>query len=537
VNTLRTVVYAGLYAALITLSGCSGPLVGLECQDGFVRCGSACYALESDLAHCGACDIACSADQQCVAAQCVAAPDPDGGGDGLDDGAVRDGGDARVADAGDARVGDGGDAGAADAGDARVGDAGDGGPSIGMDGGDGSVGMDGGDGGPSVGMDGGDGSVGMDGSADSEGGAGDGGGTADGRVEVDGNITVPSPVICFGPGSPEDCTCGLDQPTRCGPINEYVCVDTTNDPRFCGACDNICPADQVCSNSVCRPICEAPLTFCSGLCVDLTSNDQFCGSCTIACGALAACINGICEGRAVGHVVLLGHDLSVLQRPSIPRLLGNAVFLTRAAVTRVLVLNTFTDAASNLGLTTALATAAAERTRLYTTITANPATLREQLSDADVFVVNVQQSASDLQLRTWGSEWAAAFDDFLFRGGVIVVLDAGVASNAGTYQLLEAATVTRGSVTRSLLPISARRPLSQRLLRLASPNDAIATNIPNPYPSEADVAGFIQAAVANPGVVVVESTVVGGAGSGPGVLADGGLDLALPVVIHNTVVD
>ena len=76
---------------LLGLAGCGSPLVGLECRDGFERCGGACYDLSSDEEHCGGCGITCRLTEQCVASACV--PEsvrPDGGTD--DGGPGMDGG-------------------------------------------------------------------------------------------------------------------------------------------------------------------------------------------------------------------------------------------------------------------------------------------------------------------------------------------------------------------------------------------------------------------------------------------------------------
>lgn len=509
-NKLRTLAYA-LHVALLLAAGCGSPLVGLECDDNYTRCGSSCVSLSDDINNCGACGNVCSAGQQCVAQMCTTGgPQPDGGEGGTAEGGLSEGGV------------DGGDGGR-DGGDGSV-DAGDGG---GRDGGDGSIDIDaniGGDGGD--GSIQGDGSIGGDGDVDIDGSAGDGGL----QVEVDGNIITLPPPLCtpIGEADPADCTCDLTTPTRCpeGASTDYVCVDLSTNNGFCGDCTTVCPVSQYCSNGMCADICQPPTTFCNGVCADLQTSDQYCGSCTNACGPLQACVAGMCTGRAVGHVVLIGHDLTGIVRPNIPRLLGNAVFLARGTNTRVLVLNQFTTPESVAGFAQAMAVASVERGRAFTPTLADPARLREQLADTDAFVINVQQGADDATLQGWGSDWAAALDDFLFRGGVIVVIDAGGGSNAGTYQVLSNALVSRpGGVVRALLPVTAKTAVPAGQMGLTAPGDALAQGMPTEYPSEGTTAGFAQAAVSNAGVAVVRPL------TGPG------MNGPEAIVIHNTVTD
>jgi hypothetical protein len=234
VNTLRTISFAALYAALISFAGCGSPLVGLECEDGFTQCGSGCYDLANDPSNCGACGTACGAGLACVAMVCgPGGPTPDGGEDGGgdqdNDGAVRDGGpDASRNDGG----GDGGEGSLGDGGagaDATV--DGDGGPRRDAgDAGDGSIDVD-------IDANLGDGGTG-EGGLDLDADVGDGS-TVDsdgGDADLGDAGPPPDPVIpiCDGTIAAADCTCGIDFPTECG--DPAVCVNTQNDPNHCGGC-------------------------------------------------------------------------------------------------------------------------------------------------------------------------------------------------------------------------------------------------------------------------------------------------------------
>ncbi|HEY6877111.1 MAG TPA: hypothetical protein VI299_03790, partial [Polyangiales bacterium] len=268
-----------LWTAWIALVGCGSPLVGLECQDGLSRCGGACYDLTSDELHCGGCGITCSADQHCAQSMCVAGPEPDAGDGGLD------------ATPGDATM-DGARTDAEPDGTVVVPD----GAMVLPDGAvvlpDGAVLL------PDGGILTDDGSV------------GDGG---------DGMVSMP-PVLCTGVGSPADCVCGIGT-TKCG----LACVDLKADHDNCGMCGMMCAADQYCNQGMCDLICTPPVVLCNGQCVDFTSDDANCGSCGFACGPAAQCIDSDCVGQAIGHVVVIGHDMSGVLRPAIRQMVGNAV--------------------------------------------------------------------------------------------------------------------------------------------------------------------------------------------------------------------
>jgi hypothetical protein len=75
------------------------------------------------------------------------------------------------------------------------------------------------------------------------------------------------------------------------------CGDVTSDPNNCGTCGNVCPA--VCSNSTCKPSCDAGLTNCSNACVNTMTDANNCGACTTssvshACGNGQTCVAGVC---------------------------------------------------------------------------------------------------------------------------------------------------------------------------------------------------------------------------------------------------
>lgn len=75
-----------------------------------------------------------------------------------------------------------------------------------------------------------------------------------------------------------------------------TCANLATDIANCGACGKTCGAGEVCSNGQCALSCQAGLQDCNGSCVDLDSNPAHCGACGNACAADAVCSNGTCLG-------------------------------------------------------------------------------------------------------------------------------------------------------------------------------------------------------------------------------------------------
>lgn len=551
-NALRTVLYTSACVALasLALAGCGSPVVGLECLDGYTRCGSACYDLTSDSTNCGACYNDCGEGHYCGASMCMEGTfAPDGAiihrGDGsVGDGSTTDGG------VGDGSVGDGSvDSGGNGDGGPAVGDAGDdmdasrdGGRDAGRDasdmdartGGDGSVRI------PDGAVVLSDGAIILaDGAVFDPGGNDGGGGSVgipDGAVVLSDGAIILADGAVFDPGGDGG---GIIVPPACDLGQREcngVCVNVDTDHENCGSCGNACMVSEVCSAGVCAPLCTPPLVFCAGQCVDITSDDANCNGCGNACGAAAACILnttsglGECVGQAVGHVVVVGHDLSVLTRP-IRQIVGNTVFLAKHNPVRVLVYDAATSVPSRVGVSSAIQQSSAAIGRAYSLTTADPLLVTEQLGDADVFVIETQQGASDLALSALGAGWSPALHTFLFRGGVILLFDGGTSSNAGTYQILAAATPAAPSTDPALFVASGRELLSQRILNLVAPGDATGISVPTQYQSQGETVGF--------------SDVPMGAGTGTTLVIQDMLSLTptvpamplvpahLPVVIHN----
>ncbi len=76
-----------------------------------------------------------------------------------------------------------------------------------------------------------------------------------------------------------------------------LCIDTTSDEANCGACGIVCPTGRMCSAGSCG--CGPGETACGGACVDTTSDEANCGACGTTCASGELCVAGACGARAI----------------------------------------------------------------------------------------------------------------------------------------------------------------------------------------------------------------------------------------------
>ncbi len=263
--------------------------------------------------------------------------------------------------------------------------------------------------------------------------------------------------------------CGIGE-LYCDP----VCVDALSDPANCGGCGVLCAMGEVCAGGRCLMMCDPPFRRCRGLCIDVSSDPDNCGGCGVVCPS-GICIDGECSGPLAGHVVLIGHDY-VERRRGMSRLVGNAVFLARGNPVRLLAYRGGASAASVAGTDAAIMDTSSElgRTTVRTLVT-TAAEVPLQLANADALLVYAQEGATDAELRDFGSTLRVALAQFIARGGVVVVLDAPSAMNAGTYQILGSA---------GLLMCSGRTETTGSTITISSAADAVALRVPLAYLAE-----------------------------------------------------
>ena len=127
-------------------------------------------------------------------------------------------------------------------------------------------------------------------------------------LPVNGGICIPFCDLCESDassrtGCSQTCTArncneftrscrGCSNPCEGGQFCGGICTETSNDPKNCGACGNVCSPGVTCNNGTCG--CRPGLTLCSGTCTDTSSNPSNCGACGNACGGGKICQNGAC---------------------------------------------------------------------------------------------------------------------------------------------------------------------------------------------------------------------------------------------------
>jgi hypothetical protein len=160
------------------------------------------------------------------------------------------------------------------------------------------------------------------------------------------------------------------------------------------------------------PVCSA----------DLMTDPDHCGSCSHQC-ASGICTAGHCEGEPWGHIVAIGHDYTA-SHASQRRVLANAVSLAPGA---------------DLGVAwwPSLTASSAHRQALLAGMTSVgrawheavfPTAPNNAFDDVDVVLVAPDARDGDTSEQD-GAAWATAFDTFLRRGGVIVVLEGAGGTN------------------------------------------------------------------------------------------------------------
>jgi hypothetical protein len=249
------------------------------------------------------------------------------------------------------------------------------------------------------------------------------------------------------------------------------------------------------------PIDCGTQTLCPIGCVNLDDDPDNCGACGRSCGT-GLCVSGVCQQRQAGHLVVIGHDYTV-SRTAMDNIVGNAIFLAPGPSVKVLAYQGAATSDEIRGTDAAIQKVAASTGRNWVKTALPAQDVPAALAFADVFLIYAQPGATDPQLLTLGNDWATALSDFVQGGKVIVLLDAPSA-NAGTFQIVQQA---------SLFHATGRFELVGQTMMVARPGDAIATRVPQTYRGERGTVWF---ATLEP-VVVVQT------------VTDAGLQ---PVVIH-----
>ena len=108
-------------------------------------------------------------------------------------------------------------------------------------------------------------------------------------------------------GAEETCEAGVCTPTDVSTCDEPLepcgdaCVDLQTDAKHCGACDVACDGDQLCVDATCASSCPPDAMACRSICVDVQTNPLHCGACDVACAGATVCHDSacalLCDGR------------------------------------------------------------------------------------------------------------------------------------------------------------------------------------------------------------------------------------------------
>ncbi|MSP23798.1 MAG: hypothetical protein EXR75_01270 [Myxococcales bacterium] len=121
-----------------------------------------------------------------------------------------------------------------------------------------------------------------------------------------GDCTTACPVgnVCQSGDCVTDCMGGTK---KCQDANNIdMCVDTKLDIANCGLCGKICLPNEVCSKGLCALSCVGGTTKCGGKCVDTQLDPGYCGKCEIACLPNEVCSKGLCALTCVGGTTNCG---------------------------------------------------------------------------------------------------------------------------------------------------------------------------------------------------------------------------------------
>jgi hypothetical protein len=274
-------------------------------------------------------------------------------------------------------------------------------------------------------------------------------------------LGMDSAILDVGPEVQTPC---LTPQTLCN----GACVDLQTDQANCSRCGYIC-TNRVCTNARCQS-CPSGQIACAGKCSDTLVDPANCGGCGQLC-ATGACRIGVCKAHTAGHIVVMGHDF-LTSNGDMNRLLGNAVFLSQASQVQ---LSEYVGVANSVALSNshvAISNLATALGRTVVRSVVNPSNIDEQLTVADVFLIQSQGLATNSIIKQLGQAWAKTLTNFVTTGGILVLLDASYPDNNGTAQILSEA---------GLLTIATTNVVTNETCSVTPINDPVAVGLPVDY--------------------------------------------------------
>ncbi len=183
-------------------------------------------------------------------------------------------------------------------------------------------------------------------------------------------------------------------------------------------------------------LCTLPEVVCHGGCLDVTNDPLNCGACDHVCPS-GVCALDHCLGGVPGHIVAIGHDYQAANGAMV-RVVGNAVTLGLHHDVGVAQLHGTAVSASIAGAAAAIDSSLSVLGRPWHPVAMPDAATATAFAAVDVLVVDAQTGDGDAA-QSAGATWQPAIDTLLANGGVVVVLEgkAGVsyrfAQGAGLY--------------------------------------------------------------------------------------------------------
>ena len=193
---------------------------------------------------------------------------------------------------------------------------------------------------------------------------------------------------------------------------------------------------------------------------ELEVDPNNCGACGNVC-ASGLCYSGVCADDRAGNIFVIGHTYKTANQ-ALYRVLGNAL---ATAPNKNINVTVYVGGASSLqrsAVSNAVSYGAGYMGyRATKTLATNPVAVQGLLPTSDVLVIGPQAQASNAELDSINAQWQFPIDDFLRRGGVVVVLDGPSANNSTTARViahhlpLTRATVAPGATATVSTPTSA----------------------------------------------------------------------------------
>lgn len=213
-------------------------------------------------------------------------------------------------------------------------------------------------------------------------------------------------------------------------------------------------------------VCTAPEIACGDTCTDPDTDANNCGRCGNVC-ASGICSVGMCAGDMTGHIVAIGHDYT-RRHFAMARVLGNSVSLGRSNTVAVARWQGTATDASRAGTAAAIAQAMAYTGRPYRYV---PLSTTPSLTGVDVLLIEAQ-TGDGAAAQAAGVPWASQVDQFLRRGGVVIVLEG---AGGVSHRLAQGAGV---------FTVATPVDVTGQQARVVAGGDAVALQVVSPYLAE-----------------------------------------------------